>query len=219
LRAGFDLSNLAGDMAGTADFPPAAELVAPGGLIVEKLGWQKGTWGGYLAAAGLWLAAQSQRPSQLVGAGTIAAGLGLAYLERRARLRPTAVCVRGARVGIYRAGKLDREAKLSELVLFQTNYFNTIRLLLLPCVGAVLGSIPLIAAAKPGGSAMSALDIAAGLALIAASVSSFASFAYTRHVWLVFRLPRPGKFIRWEDFNVARAEAGPLLGTPAEPAR
>lgn len=206
-------------MPDAADFPTSASLFAPGELVVERLGWQLATWGGYLLAVSVWLLRQPESFFRATGAGTLALGAALAYAEHRRRQRPTALCARGPRLGVYRGGTLDREAKLSELVVFTVNPVNTLLFGAGQLSGVMIGAIPVLAIMSHGDSHMSALDVGAGLALSVASLSSLVSSIYTRHVWRSFRLPARGKIMAWEDLNLTGEQSAALLTQRASSSR
>jgi hypothetical protein len=197
-------------MAEAEQFPERAEYLAARDLIVQQFGWQGETWGAYLLVAGGWCLAQKEDLFQLVGLAALLAGLGLLAWVARRRATRTALCVRGDRVVIYRRGKLDSEVARGNIGLLRTSIINTVKFALAPCLGVLLGLIPVVDAFRAPAGGLALLDVAAGVALSVAAGVSLASLVYTRHVWRVLQLPCKSRVWAAEDFRVSRPEASRL---------
>jgi len=108
-------------------------------------------------------------------------------------------------------GRFDRELTRPQLILYTTNYFNTIRFLMLGIFGVVIGALPLIPMnpnpeltdAAP--VTMTLMDKIAGFCFSLASIASLASVIYSRHVWVTYRLPAKKWFM--QDVSVSRADS------------
>ena len=193
-------------------FPPQQTLVPRNELVVGSLGWQFGTWGAFLVIVAAWMSVQSdnalglKRPVTLVA---LVGGLAMIGYELRRRRNRTALCVRGPAVGIYRGGALALAATRDQIVLFQTSYINTVKLVAAPIFIGALGLLPFSDLFNPIHDKPATADVLAGLALTAAGLISAASLVWTRHVWLTFHLPRKGLA---ESFHLRRSEASRLTG-------
>ena len=190
-------------------FPVRADHLPSGDLVAEKLGWQAETWGGYLLVAGAWCLAQESDPFPIpaLGLALLATGVSLLVWANRRRANRTAVCLRRERVGIYRRGALDMEVAHTDVVRCRTSLIKTAELSLGPCVGVLLGLLPIVERLKAPSGSVPLIDVAAGAGLVLASVLSWTGLIVPRHVWRNLELPRRSKVWAVESFRVSREQA------------
>jgi hypothetical protein len=192
-------------------FPQKIEHVPPGELVFESFGWQFGTWGMFCAVAAVWVFMQEDPPTLRlsVAGGLLALAPAMLGYELRRRKNRTALAFYGGSIGIYRRGTLAMVVTPRQIAVYQTNFLNTIGMILLPLVLGLLGLAPVSDLFNPLHDKPPVQDILAGLFLTTAGLSSAVSLVWTRHVWRILLVPRSKGGV--EDVNLTRLQASRFI--------